>query len=64
MLIAVTVGIPLGIVAAITHNSIWDNLTRLIALIGVSIPVFWLGLQLQIVFGLQLQHAARQRRGL
>lgn len=54
MLIAVTVGIPLGIIAAINHNSIWDNLTRLIALIGVSIPVFWLGLQLQIIFGLHL----------
>lgn len=54
MLIAVTVGIPLGIIAAVTHNSIWDNLTQLIALIGVSIPVFWMGLQLQIIFGLQL----------
>jgi peptide/nickel transport system permease protein len=54
-LIAVVVGIPLGIVAALNHNSIWDNLTRLIALIGVSIPVFWLGLQLQILFGLQLK---------
>lgn len=55
MLIAVGVGIPLGIIAAVTHNSIWDNLSRLIALIGVSIPVFWLGLQLQIVFGLNLR---------
>lgn len=55
MLIAVVIGVPLGVVAALTHNSIWDNLTRLIALIGVSIPVFWLGLQLQILFGLQLR---------
>ncbi len=55
MLIAVFVGIPLGILAALFHNSIWDNITRLIALIGVSIPVFWLGLQLQILFGLQLR---------
>ncbi|MDZ4766127.1 MAG: ABC transporter permease [Chloroflexota bacterium] len=55
MLIAVTAGITLGTVAAITHNSIWDNLSRLIALIGVSIPIFWLGIQLQILFGLQLR---------
>lgn len=55
MFIAVFVGIPLGIIAAVMHNSIWDNLSRLIALIGVSIPVFWLGLQLQIVFGVQLK---------
>ena len=55
MCIAVLVGIPLGIIAAMTHNSLWDNLTRLIALIGVSIPVFWLGIQLQILFGLQIK---------
>jgi ABC-type dipeptide/oligopeptide/nickel transport system permease component len=55
MLVAVLIGIPLGIAAALLHNSIWDNLSRVIALIGVSIPVFWLGLQLQILFGLQLR---------
>jgi ABC-type dipeptide/oligopeptide/nickel transport system permease component len=54
MLFAVGVGIPLGIIAATHRNSIWDTLSRLIALTGVSIPVFWLGLQLQILFGLQL----------
>ena len=54
MLIAVTLGVPLGIIAATRRNSVWDTVSRLIALTGVSIPVFWLGLQLQIVFGLQL----------
>ncbi|GAB4515445.1 MAG: ABC transporter permease [Anaerolineae bacterium] len=55
MLIAVSVGIPLGIVSALRRNSIWDSLSRFVALIGVSIPVFWLGIQLQILFGLQLR---------
>ena len=55
MAIAVIVGVPLGIVAALRRNSVWDNLSRLIALLGVSIPVFWLGVQLQILFGLQLK---------
>ncbi|MBL8130331.1 MAG: ABC transporter permease [Anaerolineae bacterium] len=55
MLIAVGVGVPLGVVAALKHHTIWDSLLRLVALIGVSIPVFWLGLQLQILFGLQLR---------
>ncbi len=55
MLIAVCVGVPLGIIAATRRNSLWDTASRLIALIGVSIPVFWLGLQLQILFGLQLK---------
>ncbi len=55
MCIAVFVGIPLGIISAVTHNSLWDNLSRVVALIGVSIPVFWLGIQLQILFGLQIK---------
>src|ERR1044071_8913111 len=55
MAIAVIVGVPLGIVAALRRNSLWDNFSRLLALLGVSIPVFWLGVQLQILFGLQLK---------
>jgi peptide/nickel transport system permease protein len=49
------VGVPLGIVAATKRNSVWDALSRLVALTGVSFPIFWLGLQLQIVFGLQFK---------
>lgn len=55
MLIAVCIGIPLGVISAVRKNSLWDNLSRLIALAGVSIPVFWLGVQFQVVFGLQLK---------
>lgn len=55
MLLAVGVGVPLGIISALRHDTIWDNLARIVALIGVSIPLFWLGLQLQILFGLQLR---------
>jgi ABC-type dipeptide/oligopeptide/nickel transport system permease component len=55
MVIALVVGIPLGIFAAVRKNSIWDNFSRFIALLGVSIPVFWLGVQFQIIFGLQLR---------
>lgn len=55
MALAVFIGVPLGIISALRRNSIWDNLSRLIALIGVSIPVFWLGVQFQILFGLQLK---------
>ncbi len=52
---AMIVGVPLGIIAATRKNSVWDALSRLVALVGVSIPVFWLGLQLQILFGLQIK---------
>ncbi len=53
--LAVVIGIPLGILSALRKNSIWDNLSRVLALLGVSIPIFWLGIQLQILFGLQLK---------
>ncbi|HEX2619536.1 MAG TPA: ABC transporter permease, partial [Phototrophicaceae bacterium] len=55
MSIAVFIGVPLGAIAAVRQNSIWDALSRLLALIGVSIPIFWLGIQLQIIFGLQFK---------
>ncbi len=50
MVFSVGLGIPLGIVSA-THKDQWvDQLTRLIALSGVSLPVFWLALMLKYIF--------------
>lgn len=43
-------GILIGVVTAVKKNSIWDNLGMFFALIGVSIPIFWLGIMLIIVF--------------
>lgn len=57
MLFALTLGLPLGIVAAIYHNRWPDYIARLFALIGTSIPVFWLGLLLLYVFFYRLQWA-------
>jgi len=39
----VLIGIPLGIISALKRNTIIDNIVRVMALIGVSTPVFWLG---------------------
>jgi peptide/nickel transport system permease protein len=50
MLIAISVGIPLGILSARKKNSIIDYLSTTISLGGVSIPVFWLGLMLIYIF--------------
>ncbi len=55
LLIAVVVGIPLGIISSIRRNSIVDVVTMLGANIGVSMPVFWLGLMLAYVFSLLLK---------
>lgn len=43
MLVAVSLGIPLGIVAALNHRKPLDTATSVLALLGVSVPVFWLG---------------------
>lgn len=55
MLFATIVGIFLGLTAAIRRNSAADVVTMLIANIGVSMPVFWLGLMLAYVFALLLK---------
>ena len=55
MLIAIAIGIPAGVLAAIRRNSPIDNLTMSGSLIGVSMPVFWLGLLLIYLFAVNLQ---------
>jgi len=48
------IGIPFGIVSALKPRSVWDRLATIGALIGVSAPVYWLGLVLLAVFADQL----------
>jgi len=52
--LAVLVGVPLGVISAYRHNSKVDVATMIGANIGVSMPVFWLGLMLQYLFAVQL----------
>ncbi len=52
--LAVLIGVPMGIVAAVWRNSAFDALARLVALTGVSMPIFWLGLMLAWIFGVVL----------
>jgi peptide/nickel transport system permease protein len=54
MFLAILVGIPLGILAGYRHNSFVDLGTTFGALVGVSMPIFWLGLVLLWIFGLKL----------
>jgi peptide/nickel transport system permease protein len=55
MLFAIAVGIPLGILGAVYHDRWPDHVARFIALIGTSVPVFWLGLLALYVFFYKLQ---------
>ncbi len=52
--VAVLLGVPLGIIAAARHGSAVDTAAMTVALVGTSVPSFWLGLLLIIVFGVQL----------
>jgi peptide/nickel transport system permease protein len=52
--IAIVVGLTLGLLAAVWHNTWIDRAAMLVALGGVSMPSFWLGLLLIFVFSLQL----------
>ena len=54
MSIAVVLALPIGIVAAVKQNSIFDGVSMFVALIGLSMPVFWLGLLLILFFSLRL----------
>lgn len=48
------IGVVLGIVAALKKNTIWDTLSTIIAVIGVSIPSFVFALVLLLIFGMKL----------
>ncbi|WP_324670388.1 ABC transporter permease [Geochorda subterranea] len=53
-LVALAVGIPLGVVSAVGRNRLPDHVARVLSIVGVSMPVFWLGLVLLLVFYFRL----------
>jgi peptide/nickel transport system permease protein len=55
MAIAILIGIPCGMLSAIKQYSIFDTVTMVLAMIGLSMPVFWLGLLLILLFSVQLR---------
>ena len=54
MILTMLIGIPLGIMAATHQNRMGDRVCMIVALIGVSMPGFWLALMLVILFSLKL----------
>ena len=54
MVVALAISIPLGIIAAVNQNSIKDTIAMVLALLGLSMPNFWLGLLLIMLFSLKL----------
>ncbi len=54
LLVALLIGVPLAIVAALRPNGFVDHSVRLVATLSFAMPLFWLGLVLALVFGLEL----------
>jgi len=52
--ISVLIAIPLGVISAMRQDSWLDNLIRIITMVGISMPVFWFGLLLLLLFSLKL----------
>jgi peptide/nickel transport system permease protein len=49
------IGVPMGIISAVKRHSWFDNLVSVGALMGVAMPVYWLGLELIIIFAVKLK---------
>lgn len=52
--VAILIGIPSGIISAVKQYSLFDNITTILALLGICMPVFWLGLLLILTFSVKL----------
>src|SRR5215216_1133050 len=55
LLVSVLIGLPLGIITAVKVDSIWDTICKIVAILGLSIPGFFVGLLMIIVFAVQLR---------
>jgi peptide/nickel transport system permease protein len=54
LIIGLLVGLSSGIISAVRRYSIWDTFSMIFAFIGVSMPVFWLAMLLQLLFAVKL----------
>jgi peptide/nickel transport system permease protein len=55
ILLAIIIGLPLGVISAVKQNTWIDNSSQVAALAGVSVPNFWLGIVFIIIFGVMLR---------
>ncbi|MEE8326430.1 MAG: ABC transporter permease, partial [candidate division NC10 bacterium] len=54
MLVAMVLGLAAGTIAAMRHNTLWDLCMMILSLLGISTPVFWLGMMLILLFAVWL----------
>jgi ABC-type dipeptide/oligopeptide/nickel transport system permease component len=53
--LALLVAVPLGVLSAVRRDSVWDYLGMTLAMLGQSLPAFWLGLILMLIFAVNLR---------
>jgi peptide/nickel transport system permease protein len=63
MILSTVVAFPAGVISATRRHSVWDNLASLTAILGQSMPAFWLGIMLILVFGVGLRWTPVAGRG-
>jgi peptide/nickel transport system permease protein len=54
LLISVVLALPIGVMAAVMKGTVWDSAAKVIALLGQSLPAFWLGIVLMWIFAVHL----------
>lgn len=54
-IVSIVVGVPIGVLSAVRRNTILDAIARIFALLGLSMPNFWMGLMLILIFAYHLR---------
>jgi peptide/nickel transport system permease protein len=63
LLIAIVVGIPLGVLSAVSRGTVADYVGRWFAILGISLPAFWVGLMAMLLFAVKLGWLPTSGRG-
>lgn len=63
MAIALLIGIPIGVVSAVRRGGYFDQIVRVLVLVSVSMPIYWLGLLLVYLFAVELRWLPSTGRG-
>ena len=63
LLVALVLAIPAGVISAVRRNSVTDYVATVVALLGQSMPTFWLGIMLILIFSVQFNVLPSSGRG-
>jgi len=63
LFISIAIALPIGVLAAVMKGSAWDSVAKIIALLGQSLPGFWLGIVLMWIFAVHLGWLPTSGRG-